>query len=54
MKLKYKILGLTTVVALSFYSCDENDGIRAANTDAPVSANAANFLLINASADGPS
>jgi hypothetical protein len=53
MKSIYKILGLTTAIALSFISCDENDGIRAANTTAPASTtNTGNFLFINATADG--
>jgi hypothetical protein len=56
MKSIYKILGLTTAIGLSFFSCDENDGIRAANTAAvpTPTASTANFLLINAVPDGPS
>ena len=56
MKAIVKILGLTTAIAISFFSCDDNDGIRAANTTAvpaPTSSTA-NFLLINAVADGGS
>ncbi len=56
MKAIVKILGLTTAVAISFFSCDENDGIRAANTTAvptPTSSTA-DFLMVNAVADGGS
>jgi hypothetical protein len=42
-------------VALSFFSCDENNGIRKADTTSLTSSNnTANFLLINAVPDGPS
>jgi hypothetical protein len=55
MKSIFKIVALTTILAASFLSCDENDGITAANTTAvpAPTANSANFLMINATVDGP-
>lgn len=55
MKAIYKILVLIAAASLTFSSCNENDGIRVADTAVANPATyAANFLLINASADGPS
>lgn len=56
MKSIYKVIGLVTVVASSFYSCDENDGIRAANTTAvpTPTQGKANFLFVNATPDAGS
>ncbi|MFM9840479.1 MAG: hypothetical protein ACKVOQ_19585 [Cyclobacteriaceae bacterium] len=55
MKSTYKIVALTAIIAASFLSCDENDGITVANTAAvpTPTANSANFFMINATVDGP-
>ncbi|MCA4899630.1 MAG: hypothetical protein ACK5BJ_01585 [Bacteroidota bacterium] len=55
MKSIHKILGLTAVLSMALFSCDENDGIRSANaTVANPSSNNANFFFINATTGGPS
>lgn len=55
MKAIHKILGLTAAMSISLLSCDENDGIRKADTTvANPSTNSANFFFINATTDGPS
>lgn len=55
MKSIHKILGLTAVLSMALFSCDENDGIRSANTTvANPSSNNANFFFINATTGGPS
>jgi len=55
MKAIHKILGLTAAMSVSLFSCDENDGIREANTTvANATSNTASFLLINATPDSPS
>ncbi len=55
MKSIHKILGLTAAMSISLFSCDENDGIRKADTTvASPSTNTANFFFVNATTDGPS
>ncbi len=55
MKSIHKILGLTAAMSISLFSCDENDGIRKADTTvASPSTNSANFFFVNATTDGPS
>ncbi len=54
MKTKIKIVSLSAIVLFAF-SCNENDGLRPANTTiANPTSYSANFLLINAVPDGPS
>ncbi len=55
MKAIHKILGLTAAMSVSLFSCDENDGIRVADTTvANPATNTANFFFINATTGGPS
>ena len=55
MKAIHKILALTAAMSISLFSCDENDGIRVADTTvANPATNTANFFFINATTGGPS
>jgi hypothetical protein len=55
MKSIHKILGLTAAMSISLFSCDENDGIRKADTTvANPTTSTANFFFVNATTDGPS
>ena len=55
MKAIHKILGLTAAMSVSLFSCDENNGIRVADTTvANPATNTANFFFINATTGGPS
>ena len=55
MKAIHKILALTAAMSISLFSCDENDGIRVADTTvANPATNTANFFFINATTGGSS
>lgn len=55
MKAIHKILGIAVALSVSLFSCDENDGLRKADTTVVnPTTNNANFFFINASTDGPS